>query len=590
VSNEIEIRIKGVDDGSTGGVFKKAGKDADDFARDTKTKFSKLGADLGDNVDKGGRGGFSKLAAGAGAIGAKIGGLLGDSMGGALKSDPKLVAGISAAIVSGGPIIGAALSSAILGGAGIGAVAGGIALIKDDPRIKAAGKGLSDNLLGDLRDSASVMTGPLLASIEKISGRVDGLGGDFDRIFGRAAEFVEPLTDGVLRAADAISGGLADALDGAGPVIDTIADSVGDFGEAIGDGLSALKDNGPAAAEALGGLLKVAEMGLRAAFGVTDFLTDQYRNLSYGIHMLMGDQEGANALFETAAPLANDVASAYQDSEEAAKEWADAQNELNEALYGASNANRDAITAALDYKDAVKDAKDSVDGLTGASEKEMRALVDVASEADALSTALANSGASTEEMSNAVKQGRADVFNLGLSMGLSREKAQELANRLVTMPKTVNTDVNVNTGTARTRLQEVQYLLGSIRSKTITVDVIESIYRQDDALARRANGRAHGGISGAETGGARGGLTWVGERGPELVKLPFGSTVYPAGQSQAMAAAGGGGGGVTVELRSSSSGRDPFSVLVDALIPYIQANVRTRGGGDVGYLAGAGNL
>jgi hypothetical protein len=36
-------------------------------------------------------------------------------------------------------------------------------------------------------------------------------------------------------------------------------------------------------------------------------------------------------------------------------------------------------------------------------------------------------------------------------------------------------------------------------------------------------------------GGAAGGLTVVGEEGPELLRLPFGSTVYPAGQSRRMA-------------------------------------------------------
>lgn len=43
---------------------------------------------------------------------------------------------------------------------------------------------------------------------------------------------------------------------------------------------------------------------------------------------------------------------------------------------------------------------------------------------------------------------------------------------------------------------------------------------------------AHGGpIGHAATGGARGGTTWVGENGPELVNLPVGSFVNPAGAS-----------------------------------------------------------
>src|SRR3546814_1255657 len=40
----------------------------------------------------------------------------------------------------------------------------------------------------------------------------------------------------------------------------------------------------------------------------------------------------------------------------------------------------------------------------------------------------------------------------------------------------------------------------------------------------------------------KGGMTWVGERGPELVDLPRGSAVYPREKSVAMAASAGIGG------------------------------------------------
>lgn len=64
----------------------------------------------------------------------------------------------------------------------------------------------------------------------------------------------------------------------------------------------------------------------------------------------------------------------------------------------------------------------------------------------------------------------------------------------------------------------------------------------EKAIERAFKHKATGGIIGAASGGARGGLTWVGEQGPELARLPYGSTVYPAGRSRQMAMAGGGGG------------------------------------------------
>lgn len=59
----------------------------------------------------------------------------------------------------------------------------------------------------------------------------------------------------------------------------------------------------------------------------------------------------------------------------------------------------------------------------------------------------------------------------------------------------------------------------------------------EKAIERAFKKKANGGIVGAASGGLRGGLTWVGEEGPELVRLPASSTVYPAGQSRQMAAA-----------------------------------------------------
>lgn len=52
----------------------------------------------------------------------------------------------------------------------------------------------------------------------------------------------------------------------------------------------------------------------------------------------------------------------------------------------------------------------------------------------------------------------------------------------------------------------------------------------------------------------RGGMTWVGERGPELVNLPRGSQVIPAHRAQGM-----GGGGVTVNVDARGSA-DPAAV------------------------------
>lgn len=96
-----------------------------------------------------------------------------------------------------------------------------------------------------------------------------------------------------------------------------------------------------------------------------------------------------------------------------------------------------------------------------------------------------------------------------------------------------------------------------------------------EAAIKKGLGVGHhatGGIIGAATGGARGGLTWVGEQGAELVRLPYGSTVYPAGQSRAMAARGGAGQPVVIEFVSSGGTADKL------LLQWLRKSIRVRGG------------
>lgn len=87
--------------------------------------------------------------------------------------------------------------------------------------------------------------------------------------------------------------------------------------------------------------------------------------------------------------------------------------------------------------------------------------------------------------------------------------------------------------------------------------------------------RAIGGpIGHAAEGGGRTGLTWVGEQGPELVRLPAGSMVHPAGASSQAAGGGSGGGGevrVLIDLTGAESG----------LISWLKDRIRIDGGGDV---------
>ena len=76
---------------------------------------------------------------------------------------------------------------------------------------------------------------------------------------------------------------------------------------------------------------------------------------------------------------------------------------------------------------------------------------------------------------------------------------------------------------------------------------------------------------GSGTPSAAPGWAWVGERGPELMKLRGGEQVAPV-------RAGRGGGGVAVSLELGSTGNPGFD---EFMLKWVRQNVRVKGGGDV---------
>jgi hypothetical protein len=128
-------------------------------------------------------------------------------------------------------------------------------------------------------------------------------------------------------------------------------------------------------------------------------------------------------------------------------------------------------------------------------------------------------------------------------------------------PPAKKTSVTVPTQPATRQAQSIRAEIAAIKGKTvpITLSVGASMSSAARSLIAGVGGIGHlvahaGNARG--TASWRGGLTWVGEQGPELVKVPGGSRIYDANASRAMAAAGAGagvGGGdinLTVNLRS----------------------------------------
>jgi TP901 family phage tail tape measure protein len=258
----------------------------------------------------------------------------------------------------------------------------------------------------------------------------------------------------------------------------------------------------------------------------------------------------------------------------------------------------DATQALHDHGRALSYTGDEMNLTTDASRAEEKALTDLASKTDAAATAALQNGESMDHVNAIYGQGRDKLIALAQQMGLTKDQARDLADQILATPdKTAQlkgdmSDLQDKLNQAKQQLAnapsskqvelraEIAGLESDIRSAQ---DQIDSLSGKTVTVTTRlvtingdqyGHGMAHGGIVGAAGGGPRSGMTWVGEQGPELVRLPYGSTVYPAGQSANMAAAAARGGPAQVQLEISSGG----ARLDDLLLEILRKAVRIRGG------------
>ncbi len=154
-----------------------------------------------------------------------------------------------------------------------------------------------------------------------------------------------------------------------------------------------------------------------------------------------------------------------------------------------------------------------------------------------------------------------------VAMGFSRDEAKryaaslgEVQAALEAIPKVTTITVKSETEKALAQLRETER-----EARRMYADPIYVHVKMAPTMAGPPGtgfARASGGIQGAASGGVRGGMSWVGEHGPELVRLPYGSQVIPAGTSREMARSGGGGGGRYV-LDLMLNGRHIREILID---------------------------
>ena len=278
---------------------------------------------------------------------------------------------------------------------------------------------------------------------------------------------------------------------------------------------------------------------------------------------------------DDAADATEDTAKASQNAAKAYQEQSDALDALTERLLGAADGEMGFEEAIDNATGALKENGKTTDVHTEKGRNNRKALQDIVTSTIAWRKSIKETGASQEDQNRVTEKGRGALIKAAIQMGMSKTAAKEYADKLLGIPAARNTKASLSTpnlGAVKKRFDVV------LADRVVHVDVITT---RSTRIAD--NDKRTGGISGAASGGARGSRTLVGEDGPEILDLPFGSMVRSNPDTERILAGGGGRGGGVTMIDLYIGGRALGRLLIDPL----KGEIRTQGG-DVQAVLGSG--
>lgn len=502
-------------------------KFGDDVDKETSKAGDKAGKNLGSRIGQS----FSRLNSELGQAitdASKNFGKLGSSISGAIAS-PQIQGAIGAlaagAVATLAPLIGAAMSGAVIGGAAGVGIIGGVLLAARDARIQTAASSLGQRIMTGLNQQGGVFLQPVLASLQQVGERFNSLAPLIGRAFAASARFIEPLADAFLDAGEAITRGLVAATLKAGPVMSAIGDGVRQIGQTIGGVFALLSTQSENAASALrvifaiinGAIQIIGQFvyALTAAWGAIRTLGGLLGDDSANIKKVGPDARNATDGLFTLIPALDETGTSAGGAASAMTALSGATSTLS-----AANATLDqsqiSLNAALAATKQVREEGGKV------TDNERSSLLALNTEIGAHLDKMTAAGASADEVNAKSNALRLSFIEQARAMGMSEQQAAELAARYGLFPKTVDTRVVLSGAAAAAQeLERVRARAGDIPA-TINIavrvtgssnvaEVARSLAKQSmmadrvDAYGQAAAQLAAGGYGGfSPLAGARG--------------------------------------------------------------------------------------
>lgn len=505
------------------------------------------------------------------------------------KAQPQVIAAAAAIGVLMAPQIGATIGGAIIGGAGLGGVAGGLLVAAQDSRVKVASRNLGETVSTGLKGAATTFVPATVEAIDKVKAAWKTTLPTIKSIFEQSAEFVVPLTDSLTTAGARLLEGIDHAISQAGPVMDAFGYLFEEVGDSVADAFEMMAteaDGGASAIQTLGEWVGDAVRKFGALVMILSEVKGWLDSVGDGIGSVrnfLEDHAGWLDLTNDGYEAGTEAARLYREGVIGA---ANSSNDYNNYLQEQAGGQAAAAEAAERHTEALQVLADEMRRQTDPLFNIFDLQAKVVKAQEDYNKALNEGGPESAKAQKALlAMGRA-AFELNTALG---EAADGFDGHLTPAMRTALR----NAGMTEDEMNELEKALIRARGAAEKwegsfeqVFITKEVYKRSDgswgstkAGGSRDPGNAHGGIKGAASGMTTGGLTWVGEQGPELLRLPPGSQVHSNPDSQRMASGMSGG--------AAASGPVVINLMVDdatiayAILPSLQALNRTDFGGDV---------
>lgn len=473
-------------------------------------------------------------------------------LGGAVTATVALFLAYKAAVVANTIVTGAWTAASTIAAAAQWAVSSGaesVALSAMYAGEALAGEAAAAGLLTTAASAAAaglvafVGTTKLLNSLSATHADLEGLATDLDRLADKGGS-VSDVADSLGTDVD----GLADAFDRA-------SDSPGGFGEAIGylgthlssdlggtklrqaqDRISQLDETlakaakGGHAKQAADAYAKVSEamqkQGISAKVVqelLPKYAEAQFRAAQAALDAAKGTDRGVEAKegerAKTPAQIAQIKAAnkAYGEWKKAVDADYAALDRLQKLKLGSLNANIAYQQAVSDETEAIKANGATIDINTQKGRDNTNAAAASRAAIMQQAQAMKENGGSAHEAAAFIRAHTLKLNEQEIAAGLSKDQVAYLNAEMGMTPKEVDTAFKVDTTAAQRAVNDYNVWLINHPGQHTTYLVTrgQSAIREIKEAGQNADGTDYW----------RGGLTWVGERGPELIDLPQGSKV-----------------------------------------------------------------